>query len=223
MGEEAIQYERGLTFEKVWAALMETRANDERRAQEFERKMQESAQEFDRRAREFERGMQELKLSMQDTDKQMKETDKKIGRLGNRLGELIEKLLVPNTLAKFKAMGYTFDKISSNVTIEDKHDKTLAEIDFMLENGECALIGEVKLRPNEYDVQDHIERMKKIRTYSDKRGDTRKFIGAIAGAIFRDNVKQCAQAAGFYVVTASGENVNIEPSSKGWKPKTEWA
>jgi hypothetical protein len=222
MGEEAIQYDHNVTFEKVWASLME---------------LSESGKETDRRIKEFDRGMQELKLSMQETDRrlqetdrlvretaeQMKETDKKVGKLSNNLGELIEKLLVPDTLAKFKAMGYTFTKIGPNVIIKGEHNRNLAEIDFVLENGEYVMIGEVKLRPHEEDVIEHVERMKKVRAHSYEHGDTRKFIGAIAGAIFRDDVKKRAQAAGFYVITASGEDVDIEPSPEGWEPRTEWA
>ncbi|GHS96099.1 hypothetical protein AGMMS50276_13940 [Synergistales bacterium] len=273
MGEEAIQYERGMTFEKVWAAFDRMRADDEFRAREFERKMQESdqafersRQEFDRkmqeskeaderRAQEFDRKMQEsreafelsrqkseremqelrlsmretdrqLRLSMRETDRQMKESakrlDKQLGRLGNRIGELVEELLVPDTLAKFNAMGYTFTKICPNVTIKNKDGKELAEIDFMLENGDYVLVGEVKLQPNAYDVKDHVERMKKIRVHSDERNDKRKLIGAVAGALFPEDVKKYAQAAGFFVITAAGEDVNIEMPPVGWEPRTDW-
>ena len=215
VGEEAIQYERGMTFEKVWAALMETRANDERRAREFEREMQElrmSIQETDRQSKESAKRMEES----------AKRLDKQLGKLGNRLGELIEELLVPDTLAKFNAMGYTFTKICPNVTIKNKDGKELAEIDFMLENGDYVLAGEVKLQPNAYDVKDHVVRMKKVRAYSDERGDTRKLIGAVAGALFPEDVKKYSQAAGFFVITAAGEDVNIETPPVGWEPKTDW-
>jgi hypothetical protein len=238
MGEETIQYDHNVTFEKVWASLMELRESNKERAEEAAEEAKERAKEAAKAAeerakehalmrKEADREMRELRLSMEETERQMQESakrlDKQLGRLGNKIGELIEQLLVPDTLAKFKAMGYKFTKICSNVRIEDKHDRALAEIDFMLENGEYALIGEVKLQPNDYDVTEHIERMKKIRVYSDERGDTRKLIGAIAGAIFHDNVKKYAQTAGFYVITASGEDVDIEPSPTGWEPKTEWA
>ncbi|GHS98896.1 hypothetical protein AGMMS50276_21520 [Synergistales bacterium] len=205
MGEEAIQYDHNVTFEKVWAALDRISVDAER-----------SRQDAERRAQEFERGMQELKLSMQETARQ-------IDKLGGRDSDLIKELLVSDTFfAKFKAMGYIFSKIGERVTIKDEHDKTLVEIDFMLENEEYVLAGEVKLQPDVCGVTEHVERMKKIRAYSDERGDTRKLIGAIAGAIFDDRVKERAQAAGFFVITASGENVDIEPSPEGWKPKTEW-
>jgi hypothetical protein len=93
----------------------------------------------------------------------------------------------------------------------------------MLENGEYALIGEVKLQPNAADIREHVERMKKIRAYYDERSDARKLIGAVAGALFFDNVKQYARSEGFFVITTSGDSFSIEPSPEGWTPKTDWA
>ncbi|GHV42249.1 hypothetical protein FACS1894187_24410 [Synergistales bacterium] len=79
----------------------------------------------------------------------MQETDKIIDKLGGRDSDLIKELLVSDTFfAKFKAMGYKFSRFGPNVRIGNKHDKTLVEIDFMLENEEYVLAGEVKLQPD---------------------------------------------------------------------------
>jgi uncharacterized protein YydD (DUF2326 family) len=80
--------QRGLTFEDVWAAMMET-----------DKKFQET----DRYIKETDRQIKELKV-------QMKETDRKIGELGNRFGELAEHLVTPNITEKFRALNYTFTK-----------------------------------------------------------------------------------------------------------------
>jgi hypothetical protein len=89
----------------------------------------------------------------------------------------------------------------------------------MLENGEFALAIEVKTQLNVGHVDEHIERMEKLRCYADDRGDTRKFLGAVAGAVVADNVKIYALKKGFYVIRQSGDTVTIE-NPQGFEPKT---
>jgi hypothetical protein len=94
------------------------------------------------------------------------------------------------------------------------------EIDAMLENGEYALAIEVKTQLNVPHVEEHGERMEKLRRYADERGDSRKFLGAVAGAVVGENVKRYAQKHGFYVIQQSGDTVTIE-TPEGFKPR-EW-
>jgi hypothetical protein len=88
----------------------------------------------------------------------------------------------------------------------------------MLENGEFALAVEVKTQLNVGHVDEHVERMEKLRRYADDRGDTRKFLGAVAGAIVAENVKAYALKKGFYVIRQSGDTVTIE-NPPGFEPK----
>jgi hypothetical protein len=90
----------------------------------------------------------------------------------------------------------------------------------MLKNGEYALAVEVKTQLNVNHVDEHIERMEKLRCYADARRDTRKFLGAVAGAIVAENVKNYALKKGFYVIQQSGDTVTIV-NSRGFKPR-EW-
>ena len=71
------------------------------------------------------------------------------------------------------------------------------------------IVGRVKSKPTTEDVQDHIERLKKMRTYADLRGDKRTFLAAVAGAIIADNVKDYALKQGFFVIEPSGETFTI--------------
>jgi hypothetical protein len=61
--------------------------------------------------------------------------------------------------------------------------------------------------------------MEKLRRYADDRGDKRKFLGAVAGAVVADNVREYALKKGFYVIRQSGDTVTIE-NPAGFKPKT---
>ena len=180
-----------LNFEKVWAALMETR---------------EQIKETDRK--------------MKETDRKMKETDRKIGELGNRFGELAEHLVAPSIMEKFQALGFTFEQKSQDVRITDSTGQFLAEIDILLENGEVVIAVEVKSKPLEKDIDSHIERMEILRRRADLRKDARKFRGAIAGAIMKDEIRNYAHKAGFYVIEQTGDTVKISIPA-GFIPR-EW-
>ncbi|MDR1362948.1 MAG: hypothetical protein LBJ35_02725 [Spirochaetaceae bacterium] len=179
MAETTIQPQMGLNFEQVWAALMET-----------ERLLKESGAETDRRMKETERQMKE---SSAETDRQMKETDrrmkvlqKSMGDLDNRFGELAEHLVVPNIVDKFNALGYHFKDVCRDRKLY-REDRTVgAEFDILLENGESIVGVEVKAKPKERDIEDHIGRLAFLRKYKNEMGDKRKNIyGALAGAMTR--------------------------------------
>ena len=63
--------------------------------------------------------------------------------------------------------------------------------------------------------------MEKFRAYADKRNDMRKYLGAIAGMVMDDMVKQFAFKKGFYVVEPSEETFNILEPKGDYTPK-EW-
>ena len=189
-----------LTFEKVWAALMENR---------------EQMRETDRR---FQETREQMREQMRETREQMKETDRKIGELGNRFGELAEHLVAPSIKEKFNALNFTFEQMSQNVQISDSTGKFLAEIDILLENGETVIAVEVKAKPLEKDVDKHITRMEVLRRRADARKDTRKFCGAIAGAIMSDEVWDYTHKSGFYVIEQTGDTVKINVP-EGFTPR----
>jgi hypothetical protein len=69
---------------------------------------------------------------------------------------------------------------------------------------------EVKSKPTEKDVREHIKRLEFLRKHKDKRGDGRAIRGAIAGAIMPEDVRLVALRAGLYVIEQSGDTVRIE-------------
>ena len=153
---------------------------------------------------------QETDRQFKETREQMKETDRKISKLGSRLGQLIEHFAASNILEKFKGLGYEFTRISRNHSIDDEQGRFLAEIDLLLENGDCAMVVEVKSLLTRSDVNEHIKRLKTLRGYADKHGDTRKYAGAAAGAIINKNARDYALESGMYVVEQSGDTVEIK-------------
>jgi hypothetical protein len=205
----------GLNFEQVWAAFMETR----QQMQETDRLFRESKAETDRQMQETDRFFRESKAetdrlfreSKAETDRQMKELQKSMGYLNNRFGELAEHLVLPNIVQKFNALHYHFNDIAKERTfVNPDTGRVEAEFDILLENDAYSIGVEVKTKPTEKDVKDHISRLEFLRRHKDKRGDQRAIRGALAGAIMSESVRRAALGAGLYVIEQSGDTVRIE-------------
>jgi hypothetical protein len=205
METQAREPQMGLTFEKVWAMFQES----DRQIQE----LRESQQKTDRQIEETNR-------QIEKTGRQMKKTDENLGKLGNRFGELAEHLVAPNIMEKFNAQGYQFKGIAENQRITNEQGRIIAEIDILLENGSYCVAVEVKAKPKVTDIADFADRLEVLRRYKDDNQDKRKIRGALAGAIFRQPVKDAAVKAGLYVIEQSGDTVKID-IPEGFKPK-EW-
>ncbi|MDR3192467.1 MAG: hypothetical protein LBT87_05330 [Treponema sp.] len=163
---------------------------------------------------------QETDRKFRETDRKLQETDRKISKLGSRIGDLVEELMVPNILEKFKRQGYVFGKVAPNVRYSDPQGRIVAEVDILLENGDTALAVEVKTNLTDGDVRDHVERMGKLRRYAEEHRDGRRLLGAVAGAIATEEVKAFAVKSGFFVLEQSGDTVRINVP-QGFKPR-EW-
>jgi DNA repair exonuclease SbcCD ATPase subunit len=227
--EFAIDPNDPLTFEKVWKMFQETKeqfretrehfreTREEfremsREAQEEDRKLREMLREISREAQEEDRKLRE---QIAATNKQMKETDKKVGELTNRFGRMVEHMVVPNLLAKFKALGYTFEVATRNYKVADEKNGIFVEVDAFLENGDKVMIVEIKSTPSVDDIADHVQRIEKLRKRADLRGDTRKYLGAVAGVVVSDSVKNKALGNGFFVLVPSGDTFAIiKPEGK---------
>ena len=202
--EDTIQPQMGLTFEQVWATIQRIAEQTAEQHKETERQMKESKADTDRTITKMNR-----------------ELNQAIGKLGNRFGELVEHLVSPNLLEKFKALGYAFGKSSPRVKYKDVNTgETIAEVDALLENGDCTLAVEIKADPSIEDVKDHVKRMQTLRAYADAHTDTRYYLGAIAGGgIVRASVKEYALKNGFYVLEQSGDTMSIAAVPEAWKPR----
>ncbi|GHV92148.1 hypothetical protein AGMMS50268_26510 [Spirochaetia bacterium] len=130
-------------------------------------------------------------------------------------GEMVEYMVVPNLVTKFNELGFEFEKTHRDTVIKDPKHDIFTEVDVFLENGNKVMIVETKTKPSIDDINDHIERMEKLRRYADLHNDKRKYLGAIAGMVFGDSEKTYALKKGFYVIEPSGDTFNItEPTGK---------
>jgi hypothetical protein len=196
-------YPRGITFEQVWAALMEDR---QRQMEDRERQKEAELQAKER---------------MKETDRFLKRIGKQMGDLHRRFGQLAEHLVAPNINKRFNELGYHFGSYSpGGQRIENEQGKILTEIDLLLENGKTIMAVEVKVKPALKDVEHHIKRLEILSEHRRKINDTRKVQGAIAGAIFGIEEKKAVIDAGFFVIEQTGDTMKIEVPD-GFVPR-EW-
>ena len=83
------------------------------------------------------------------------------------------------------------------------------------------MLVEVRTKLSIDDVDEHIERIGKIRHYMDARCDNRKLVAAVAGGIISENVLKYAQRKGLFVVQQTGDSVAIASAPDGFVPR-EW-
>ena len=148
---------------------------------------------------------------MKETAEQIKRTDKQMGDLHNRFGELAEHLVAPGIARRFNELGFQFDSMApGGEKVFDEKGKVKAQVDLVLRNGDYIIAVEVKTKPAVDDIEDHINRLAILRDHWNKKHDTRKLRGAIAGAIFPKEAKIAAIKAGLYVIVQSGDTMKLD-------------
>ena len=197
--EQAAEAAKGLTFEKVWAVVIQT-----------QKMIQETNAVLQRQAEE----------SQKKNDKIIADLSKNIGGLGNTIGRFTEAMFSTELWEKFNKIGYSFTRQAPRMKFYED-GKVLAEVDFFLENGEYAMPVEIKTELSIGDVDEHIERIGKIRHYMDARNDNRKLVAAVAGGIISENVLKYAQRKGLFVVQQTSDSVAIASTPDGFVPR-EW-
>jgi hypothetical protein len=223
---EATQTANPPTFESVWAGLQEIRLilkenaeSQAERQKETDRQMKET----DRQMKETDRQMKEADRRMKEADRVMKESkedfNRRLGALTNLFVDFTESMMAPKLCEEFRDLGLDFHKVSRDIEIKDKVKNFSLEVDFLLENGDKAVLVEVKTKLTVERVNKHIERLEKMRAYANLRGDKRAFLGAVAGVVVTDEARNYALDHGFYLIEPAGQNLTITPPNG--KPK-EW-
>ena len=143
-----------------------------------------------------------------ETREQIQETHRAIARLGDRLGQLVAAMVEGGIVRMFKELGYEFDVYNPRYRFGNK-ELGYGEVDLFLENGDYALLVEVKTNLSVDDVKEHQERLKKFRLVANAKNDQRRFIAAVGGGIIQQNVRDFALKQGMFVVQQSGENIEV--------------
>ncbi|MDR0335485.1 MAG: hypothetical protein LBI18_00160 [Planctomycetaceae bacterium] len=199
--KEIIDYEKGLTFEKVWAsiqklgdkiegltdkydAIFEREAKERQEREAKEREERRKADEERRKADEERRKAdEERRIELKEATKKATESidraarlvaslSKEFRNLGNRFGDLVEHLIAPGIAEQFRQIGYFFEDAVPPFGLKFyEAGNVIAQADVVLENDTTIAIIEIKANPNTADVKDHLKRMKILRQYYDQQPD----------------------------------------------------
>ena len=174
--------------------------------------------EREKREAEYARERKEREAEYKQRDKAL---NKKISDLGSRIGQIIEHMIGGNIIEKFRAFGYDIIQYGRNISYEYKKLNISGEIDMFLEDGDVAILIEVKTSLETADVREHIKQLEEYRLIADARGDKRRFVGAVAGAVIAKDAIKFAHENGLYVIVQSGEAVEILPVPENFQAK-QW-
>ena len=170
--------------------------------------------------RETREQMKETDRRIKETDRIVKRTSKLVGDLGSRIGKIVENMVKGDIVAKFQAFDYEIDDYCEKKKFNNHNLGIHGEIDLFLENGDIAILIEIKTTLETKDVRKHIDRLEKFRRYVDAKGvDKRHFIGAVAGAVIEGEAEEFAHENGIYVIVQSGKAVDIVTPPEGFAAK----
>ena len=205
-----------LTHESILEMFRETREQmkeTDRRMKETDRKIQETSEQM----KKTDRMIQETSALQKKTERTVKRTSKLVGDLGSRIGKIVENMVKGDIVAKFRAFDYEIDDYCEKKKFENNKIGVHGEIDLFLENGDIAILIEIKTTLETKDVRKHIDRLEKFRRYVDAKGvDKRRFIGAVAGAVIEGEAEEFAHENGIYVIVQSGKAVDIVTPPEGF-------
>jgi len=189
--------------------------------QESDRKFQQLFQETDRKFQDTDRKFQDTDRKFQETERVLREkldrVTNAIGKLGNRLGDFIEDAVRPAAVRLFRERGIEVHEVHQQVSAARGGEGI--EVDLLVVNDQDAIAIECKSLLSVDDVNEHRERLAKLKrllpAYASKR-----MLGAVAAMVIPDEVATYAMRQGFFVIGQSGEQLVIrnDPSfqPKGW-------
>lgn len=160
---------------------------------------------------ETTRNFQETDRKFQETDRKIKEMSASIGRLGNRLGDFIEDAVRPSAVRLFKQRGIEVHEVQQNVSVQRGEEGI--EIDLMVVNDSEAVAVECKSNLKLDDVNEHLERLDKLKRLLPRYKDF-KVMGAVAAMVVPDNVARYAYGKGLFVIGQSGDHLEIRNDSQ---------
>jgi len=166
---------------------------------------------------------EKTRLSIEETRRTVEATNTKIGALDYRVGKMVEKLVGEgNLVAQFRERGIRVKTHSQHKKFGEWGTPESGEIDLFMEDGDVAILVEVKTTLKMDHVVEHLERMEKYRRFVDVDGKNgKRFVGAVAGTIIAENVINFAHDNGLYVIIQSARAVEILDQPEGFKAK-EW-
>ena len=205
--------------DEIWAILKgisETNKELSKAHQEFkeeQKAIQAAQKETDRILKELSA---EIKETQKITAREIKAVNTSIGRLSNRLGEFVEEAVRPSAVRLFRERGIDVHEVHQNVTSD--REGSAFEIDLLVVNNQDVVAIECKSNLSIDDVNEHLERLEKIKRFLPDHVNKR-ISGAVAGMVIPANVATYAIKKGLYVIGQNGEHLELR-NEKSFAAKT---
>jgi len=169
---------------------------------------------------ETDRILKELSAEIKETQKitarEINAVNTSIGRLSNRLGEFVEEAVRPSAVRLFRERGIDVHEVHQNVTSD--REGSAFEIDLLVVNNQDVVAIECKSNLSIDDVNEHLERLEKIKRFLPDHVNKR-ISGAVAGMVIPANVATYAIKKGLYVIGQNGEHLELR-NEKSFTAKT---
>jgi hypothetical protein len=192
---------------------------------EIELTKQDILELFAEQSKQLKKQSDEFHQRLLEGDKRLERSqtdfDKKLGQLAGTWGKFVAEMVKPKIVELFKEKGIQIETTIQSVE-GFKDGQKYYEIDLLLINSNVAVVVEVKSSLSIDDVNEHLERIEKIRKVSPKRIDLSgiTIYGAVAGMIVEGEADKYAYKKGLFVLRQRGNIVEIVNDFK-FKPK-EW-
>ena len=183
---------------------------------ETDRIIKELSAEIKETSREIKENSREIKEVQKETAREIKAVNTSIGRLSNRLGEFVEEAVRPSAVRLFRERGIDVHEVHQNVT--SNREGSAFEIDLLVVNNQDVVAIECKSNLSIDDVNEHLERLEKIKRFLPDHVNKR-ISGAVAGMVIPANVATYAIKKGLYVIGQNGEHLELR-NEKSFTAKT---
>ena len=149
---------------------------------------------------------EEFKAEQKVLQREIKDVNKSIGRLTNRLGEFVEEAVRPAAVKLFRERGIDVHEVQQNIVV--KRDGEGLEIDLLVVNDKDTVAIECKSNLSIDDVNEHLERLEKIKRLIPRYKENR-ILGAVAGLVIPENVAIYAIRKGLFVIGQNGDHLEL--------------
>ena len=206
--------------DEIWA-ILKGLAQSQQEFKEEQKALQAAQVETDRILKELsaeiKENSREIKEVQKETAREIKAVNTSIGRLSNRLGEFVEEAVRPSAVRLFRERGIDIHEVQQSITA--KRDGEQLEIDLLVVNNENVVVIECKSNLGVDDVNDHLERLEKVKRLLPRYNNC-KVLGAVAGMVIPDNVATYAIKKGLYVIGQNGDHLELRNeqsfTAKAW-------
>lgn len=156
----------------------------------------------------------------QKISKVTSELAKKISQLGDTLGRYAEEQVKADLVNKFLKWGIPVHSYTTHFVQQDQNNEFIYEVDILIYNSNYVIALEVKNQIKKDDIDEHIERMAKIKQHPLPDTKGKILLAGVASMIVGNGLEQYAESKGLFFIKPSGETVKIV-NKKTFKPR-EW-